>query len=422
MTIKKKVIDNIILNIVYLYTLFTFQINGISSSFQYFAFYGVLFVYILFNHKYLLYLITKSNTKSYVTIILVLTTGMLLMTLISPVLHTTYDFSYLRVIIAIFLNTEKMIFLIIFTLKRVGIEKLKNTFLLRFCYAISLYVCFTIITLIIPEVRVFWMNFILQNSSDLELLKNQYYVSRFGLVGFSGFKETWLCTLGCVICIKLWLQNAKIHLIKDTTIIILLIMCIIGNAFYGRSGLIISFLCLLITLFYWSFIKQKVKWLILIIFLFYGFYLMVNFLRVYNEVFNNWYIWAMTPLNNFLSTGHFNNYSVDNMYSMYFLPELKTILVGDGFYSSPYTNGYYMSTDIGFMRPLLFYGIIGELIGYLIPCISIMLILKKDFDKLFPLLLFIVFILFESKGEMFYMMITFAFSLNLTYTEKREKG
>lgn len=55
--------------------------------------------------------------------------------------------------------------------------------------------------------------------------------------------------------------------------------------------------------------------------------------------------------------------SSNELKSMYFWPSSKTLLVGDGYYVSPYdSTRYYMDTDAGYMRHILFYGIIGLLI------------------------------------------------------------
>lgn len=57
----------------------------------------------------------------------------------------------------------------------------------------------------------------------------------------------------------------------------------------------------------------------------------------------------------------FTTSSTDVLSSMYFPISFKTFIVGDGWYTSE-TGGYYMSTDAGYMRNLLFFGIIGALV------------------------------------------------------------
>ena len=53
--------------------------------------------------------------------------------------------------------------------------------------------------------------------------------------------------------------------------------------------------------------------------------------------------------------------SSNELKTMYFLPAAKTVLLGDGYYKNQQDpNRYYMDTDAGYMRHLLFYGIIGS--------------------------------------------------------------
>ena len=58
--------------------------------------------------------------------------------------------------------------------------------------------------------------------------------------------------------------------------------------------------------------------------------------------------------------------STDDLWSMIVVPDsLSGWLIGDGFYSSPVDpNGNYMGTDIGYLRLLLYVGVLGSLAIY----------------------------------------------------------
>ncbi|MDO4431490.1 MAG: hypothetical protein Q4B95_09460 [Lonepinella koalarum] len=72
---------------------------------------------------------------------------------------------------------------------------------------------------------------------------------------------------------------------------------------------------------------------------------------------------ALEPLINLIYGKGTLSSSTDTLMQRHlFIPELKQILVGDGFYFYP-QGGYYGGTDSGFLRQLLFGGI-----GYLIAC------------------------------------------------------
>ena len=69
--------------------------------------------------------------------------------------------------------------------------------------------------------------------------------------------------------------------------------------------------------------------------------------------------WAFEMFQND-SQGSLETASSNELKGMYYMPPLKTALIGDGFYVSPYDNTrYYMDTDAGYMRHILFYGILG---------------------------------------------------------------
>lgn len=64
---------------------------------------------------------------------------------------------------------------------------------------------------------------------------------------------------------------------------------------------------------------------------------------------------AFEFLYNFIETGSFTTSSTEKLKLMYFLPDVSTILFGDGRYSSE-TGRYYMATDSGYMRNILLFG------------------------------------------------------------------
>ena len=49
---------------------------------------------------------------------------------------------------------------------------------------------------------------------------------------------------------------------------------------------------------------------------------------------------------------------------MWFSVSKSTLLFGDGFFRNPFGDGHYMHTDVGYMRHILFYGIIPSSLLY----------------------------------------------------------
>ena len=56
--------------------------------------------------------------------------------------------------------------------------------------------------------------------------------------------------------------------------------------------------------------------------------------------------------------------STDVLLTMYFKIPIETWMTGDGYYFDPTGETYYMQTDAGYMRHILYYGIIGSLLLY----------------------------------------------------------
>lgn len=61
-------------------------------------------------------------------------------------------------------------------------------------------------------------------------------------------------------------------------------------------------------------------------------------------------------------TGLFETTSTNTLLNMYFPIPWKTFFLGDGLYTNAATGGYYMGTDAGYMRPILYLGIFGLLL------------------------------------------------------------
>jgi hypothetical protein len=87
---------------------------------------------------------------------------------------------------------------------------------------------------------------------------------------------------------------------------------------------------------------------------------------------------------------------------MYFLPELKTLLIGDGYFHNPNGPGYYMKVDAGYLRMVLFYGIFSSAVLYALYIYLFYLLKKytssyKGFNHI-VIMLFIYYFVVQWKG------------------------
>ncbi len=109
--------------------------------------------------------------------------------------------------------------------------------------------------------------------------------------------------------------------------------------------------------------------------------------------------WATEFINNIM-TGSSGTSSSDSLFDMYFWVEGKTFLFGDGYYSDPNNSDrYYMGTDAGYMRPILYYGLLT-----FFPQILLLLyctLKSKGFINISMVICFILFIC-NIKGQFIY--------------------
>lgn len=138
--------------------------------------------------------------------------------------------------------------------------------------------------------------------------------------------------------------------------------------FLGRSGWFGIFLSIIIIIF------NSRKYIFKNI----TFFVVANALFIYLALFSLKYFYpdkydififvvfphAFEMFINFIETGIFRTGSSDSVNAMWFSVSKSTFLLGDGFFRNPYGQGHYMHTDVGYMRHILFYGIIPSTLLY----------------------------------------------------------
>ena len=129
---------------------------------------------------------------------------------------------------------------------------------------------------------------------------------------------------------------------------------------------------------------------------------MVDYLSTVNESFQYWRDWSFAIIDQLFSNNGITDYSVTHMKEdMFFMPEIKTLLIGDGKYTLE-SGSYYMHTDVGIMRGVLFFGILGNFVNYLmVYYVAKKTCGKTDDKKLITMVLFVcvMVIILELKGE-----------------------
>lgn len=89
--------------------------------------------------------------------------------------------------------------------------------------------------------------------------------------------------------------------------------------------------------------------------------------------------------------------STETLSNMYFPLNLQQLAIGDGLYTTA-SGGYYLGTDAGYMRTILFFGVFGLLLIFLCE-IAILLPNTEKKSKVFSGFVFILLCVLQYKGE-----------------------
>lgn len=171
--------------LIFFYLLFTFTLKNVSTMHT-LIIYGMCTLYILCNYKYLKkYLLIVFHGKlKYSAIALAICC---IATLIIPNIHHTQDYAYLETLTSIIRTLLKLITLLILFEKNHKEEASIKLFSKYIILATCMYIFSTIIFIIFPNLKDVWNNIISDPDYD-KIVKNKSYVTRYGLMGFSGFQ------------------------------------------------------------------------------------------------------------------------------------------------------------------------------------------------------------------------------------------
>jgi hypothetical protein len=188
----------------------------------------------------------------------------------------------------------------------------------------------------------------------------------FRFLGFA-YGTTWdlsiVQSIGTMCLLLLFKINKASVNIKNTLFLLLISISIFLTGRTGFFGLAFGLLLLIIPLNKSEMPLAKIfklSFKILVIVLPF-FFLLLSLIPtdVLDTINKNVLPWAFEMFQS--DTGaQFETASSNELKEMYFTPSLKTFLIGDGHYINPYDNDrYYMDTDAGYMRHILFYGLFG---------------------------------------------------------------
>lgn len=184
---------------------------------------------------------------------------------------------------------------------------------------------------------------------------------------------------------------------------LLFVFLLSGTFFAGRTGYVGLIMVFLFAMFNKREVfskrktnnKEKVVWLI-IIGSFFTIISTIVFLYNTNEDIQNLLNFTFQNIFTLLEDGSMKTSSMESLDNMYFVIDPMTFFLGAGQYVGKH-GGYYMSTDVGYMRVILYMGVIG-LILLLFMQYTIMQLRKGSEIKL-KKYLFLLLLILHAKGE-----------------------
>lgn len=383
------------------FLIYPVYIDGVNKSIQQLIIFGTIGIHVFLNFNNFKPLFTplgkykKGGLMSVIFLLMLLSASFLI-----PVLYNTGDFSYFSNMFGTTLYLLFYIFLVALIRKYFSNENTRLKLLEIVAKVQKNYVLVTFLFLLFPKLKMAWMNTIIMTPRSMELIQDPAYISRVSWDGYAGFTSTVFSTIAVIISIYLFIEYYKQHRVVNKNYLTSLFFALIGNAFYGRAGLLVSLLMVAIGVLYLVVVYKQYKLFYSIIGSIVLLFLFITLLSNFNGTISSWYNWAMEPFISLFETGEIETASTNQLWDMWFIPDLKTIFLGDGYYSSPSHSGYYMETDVGYLRPLLFFGLFFTVIYYLLPfTLSFNLVNNNKENKLLITMLILAILIFEVKGE-----------------------
>ncbi len=184
---------------------------------------------------------------------------------------------------------------------------------------------------------------------------------------------------------------------------LLFVFLLSGTFFAGRTGYVGLIVVFLFAMFNKREVfskrktsnKERLLWAI-IIGSFFTIISTIIFLYNTNEDIHNLLNFTFQNIFTLLEEGSMKTSSMESLDNMYFTIEPLTFLFGAGQYVTK-DGGYYMSTDVGYMRVILYMGVIGLMMLLSMQCIIMQL--RNGTEIKLKKYLFLLLLILHAKGE-----------------------
>lgn len=337
--------------------------------------------------------------KKKMVLLLFLTWGILI--LLTPFLHGTRDFSYFGEYITIVTAALYCLAICVRIYKTEGENDLAEKFMRIFVYAMVLYIFSSIVAIVFPPYREFIINNVSMSDYARSVIQIEKYRTRIGFAGLSVFSSGIKCAFANLFVLFFGFKNLRKKNRIGMKIWVLYLLTILGEFLYSRTSLLLSIIFLILfVVMVLTKLGRITKFIEFVLLIFFAASIVILLIGQF-EGDNASLAWQLEVFTNMSNGRGFNATSLNIMRRMAFVPDISTLLFGDGRYAGV-NGGYYMSTDLGYMRSILYYGLIGLLFVVILIVATLKTILKIRKEPEYSMLAimsFIAFVVFEIKGE-----------------------
>ena len=377
------------------YLIFRFYLTVMNQSVQTLVVLVCVFAYLIWHFNDIF---ANLKTARAFGFSFVLFAAVIVLAVVIPAYKGTGDYSFARKLLSEIMNIMCWLAFILHVRKS-AIREGRDTaesFAESYCIIITMYVLFSLFCVLVPSFRSFWQTMVpIDDAARLNLTYTKY-IGRLGWNGFAAYDSTFMCSAGVFFCISVLIKTKR-AVVKKRFLFFLLI-CLLGNLLYGRTGLITSAVMLVIFYLRDTFVKGRLMQLLRVLLLVAVCFALLFILKSRIPVLKSLYDWAFEPVLNLLKGSGFNSTSSTRILEMHGVrPSLSELLLGDGYYTDPIKGYYYKQVDVGYLRMIFLWGIIPTLFAYII---VFRVFAKSPFCNRFCMVLFmLLFLLFEYKGE-----------------------
>lgn len=334
---------------------------AIPSWVNQFFYNGLPLLYLLIHRNGLTTLFKKAVKYKFFIYVLCFVLFVIIWAIATLGYNNSNDYSYFYKFFVLCRSIYIDIFL--FMLSRGLLKNRGNLLAFSYFYGASTMFCviFTIITLLFMDFRLTWQSLLVYEPNQERVMDIAMYITRFSVCGFAGFGQTIMCSISVVLSLFLIEKGYKFC-------ILFFLFSLVGNLFYGRIGFILSSIAIIFWIIKNLNLKNIGIYFIYIIIILIA--TDIFFESIDDPLLNSWVSWLTNPIESFFYGIRYGQISFGDsgdilIERMYWMPNINTLILGDGHYMNS-DSSYYMHTDAGYMRIILYFGIIGAFLVYML--------------------------------------------------------